>query len=293
MIFVDYTQLVVASSLAFGSDMDKGKDKSKIIDIIRHTTLNTILSIKKKYGKEYGEIILCGDGSKNWRKTYYPYYKQHRKGDREESKTDWNTIFTFASTLFEELKQVFPYYTVKLDRAEGDDVIGVLTKYITENETVMQGLVETEQSILIYSNDGDYKQLHKFKNVRQWNPIIKKFVERAEPEFLLEKVIRGDAGDGVPNVLTEDDFFVNGTGRQKSITTKVIERFKSGNLTTIEARNFQRNKTLIDFDCIPEDIQQEIIEAYKNNKPVKDKNAIMNYLIANRCRVLLDHLQEF
>jgi 5'-3' exonuclease len=292
-ILIDYSQLVVASCLAFGSDMDKGKNPEKAIDIIRHSTINSLLSYKQKYSKDYGELVLCADGSKNWRKVYYPYYKQHRKAAREESKTDWKLVFNFASELLVELREVFPFKVVRVDEAEGDDVIAVLTKYITENETVQQGLVEVTKPILIVSSDGDYKQLHKYRNVRQWNPIMKKMVAKPEPDFILDKVLRGDAGDGVPSVFSPDDWFVNGEGRQKPITAKVKERFATGQINETERRNFERNRTLVDFDYIPEEVSTQILEVYKSTIPKKDLNGIMEYFMSKKMRLLLNHIQDF
>lgn len=292
-ILIDYSQLVIASCLAFGSDMDKGKDTKKAIDIIRHATLSSLLKYKTDYSSKYGDIILCADGGKNWRRDYFPYYKAARKGKREESKTDWKTIFTFASELLEELRTIFPYRAIKVDEAEGDDIVAVLTKYLSENDVVQEGLIETAAPILIVSSDGDFKQLHKFKNVRQWNPLMKKFVSKPEPDFLLEKVIKGDSGDGVPNVLSNDDIFMV-EGRQKPVTAKVMDRFKNQNgLSDVDQRNFQRNRTLIDFDYIPNEVQGKILSIYHEQQPKRDLNAIMNYLMEHRCRLLLNDLQAF
>lgn len=293
MILIDYSQLVIASCLAFGSDMDKGKDTNKAIDIIRHATLSSLLRYKEQYSQKFGDIILCADGGKNWRKTYFPYYKAARKGKREESKTDWKTIFSFASELLEDLRTVFPYRAIRVDEAEGDDVVAVLTKFLSENDTVTTGLVEEPAPILIVSSDGDFKQLHKFKNVRQWNPLMKKYVAKPEEDFLLEKVIRGDAGDGVPNVLSQDDIFMV-DARQKAVTVKVLEKFKTNKgLTETDQRNFQRNRTLIDFDYIPQEVQDKILTVYNEQQPKRDLNAIMNYLMKHRCRLLLNDLQAF
>jgi hypothetical protein len=292
-ILIDYSQLVIASCLAFGSDMDKGKDTKKAIDIIRHATLSSLLKYKTDYSSKYGDIILCADGGKNWRRDYFPYYKAARKGKREESKTDWKTIFTFASELLEELRTIFPYRAIKVDEAEGDDIVAVLTKYLSENDVIQEGLIETAAPILIVSSDGDFKQLHKFKNVRQWNPLMKKFVSKPEPDFLLEKVIKGDSGDGVPNVLSNDDIFMV-EGRQKPVTAKVMDRFKNQNgLSDVDQRNFQRNRTLIDFDYIPNEVQGKILSIYHEQQPKRDLNAIMNYLMEHRCRLLLNDLQAF
>jgi len=50
---------------------------------------------------------------------------------------------------------------------------------------------------------------------------------------------------------------------------------------------------LVDFKLIPEDLKQGIWDSYINNKPKGDKQSVMNYLIAHRCRMLLDELEEF
>lgn len=292
-VLIDYTQMTVAAALAFGSDFDKGRDAEKAVNILRHAVLTTLLSYKQQFSEKYGELIVCADGENNWRRTYFPYYKQHRKKDREESKTDWKLIFNFASEFLHDLRAVFPFKVIRNDRAEGDDVIGALTKYISENETVQDGLIESAPKILIISSDGDYKQLHRFSNVRQWNPILKKYVEKPDKNFLFEKCIRGDAGDGIPNVLSADDWFVNGEGRAKPITQKVIDRFTNGQITEEEARNFQRNKTLIDFDCMPEDIRTEIVTTYLETVPSRDLNQIMNYMMQHRMRLLLNDIQAF
>lgn len=292
-VLIDYTQVTVAAALAFGSDFNKGQDTEKAVNILRHAVLTSFLNYKQKFGSQYGDLIICADGSKNWRKDYFPYYKQHRKKDREESKTDWGLIFNFASEFLDDLRNVFPFRVIRHDRAEGDDVIAALTKHISENETVQEGLIETSPKVLIISSDGDFKQLHQFQNVRQWNPILKKFVEKPDKHFLFEKCIRGDAGDGVPSVLCPDDWFVNGVGRAKSITQKVIERFHNDELSEEERRNFQRNKTLVDFDCMPEDIRSEIITTYTESVAVKDLNVVMNYLMKHRMRLLLNDIQAF
>jgi len=293
MILIDYTQVTVAAALAFGSDFDKGKDSEKAVNILRHSVLTTLLNFKQMFGPQYGEIVICADGSNYWRRDIFPNYKHGRKKSRDDSTTDWKLIFNFASEFLHDLREVFPFRVVRHDRAEGDDVIASITKYASENEMVLEGLVESPPRILIVSSDGDYKQLHRFSNVRQWNPIHKKYVEKAEKHFLFEKCVRGDSGDGVPNVLSPDDWFVNGEGRAKSITQKVIERFHAGQITEEEQRNFQRNKTLVDFDCIPDEIRNEIINIYTSSTPVKDLNTVMNYLMKHRMRLLLNDLQQF
>jgi hypothetical protein len=127
----------------------------------------------------------------------------------------------------------------------------------------------------------------------------KKYVNATQREIIeykIEHIVKGDAGDGIPNILSKDDVFVSGE-RQKPMSAKRLKEFIDNGFiackTDDERRNWQRNITLVDFDHIPDDVRQEIVTTYINTKPTGDKMAIMNYLIANKCRLLLDELEDF
>lgn len=300
MIALDWSQIVAAGALAFGSDFDKGKDTAKMVDIVRHSVLTTILSYKKKYGKEYGDIVLAADGRNYWRREIFQYYKAGRKAARQESATDWGQIFSIGSDIREEINEIFPYKVIKHDMAEGDDVIGVLAKWSQTNDLNSNLMDESPKPFMIISNDGDYKQLHKYKNVRQFNPLLKKLVAAPDKYFLLEKLLTGDAGDGIPNIRSTDDQLVRGV-RQPAITEKLkVEARKMQDAKQeikfaddFMTKNYHRNRNLIDFDYIPDNITNEILQLYLNNEVVKDKAKIFNYFIKNRCRLLMERIQEF
>lgn len=302
MIQIDYSQLIIASAFAFSSDFEKGKDTKKMVDLLRHTILTTLLGDKKKYSKEYGEIVMAIDDREYWRRDYFPHYKGTRKKGREESKTDWGSIFSIGSQLREEFKETFPYRFVQANKAEADDVIAVLCKWLQTNECEESAFHDDPQNILIKSNDGDFGQLHKYKNVRQWDPLMKKYKTKVEKHFLLEKCITGDVGDGIPNIRSRADFFMNPDGsRQKSITAKIkaaaIAQVEAGLPVTFDEQdmntNYHRNRTLIDFDYIPQDVSDRIIAAYISSKPVVDKGKIFNYFMTHRMKVMMQSIQEF
>ncbi len=300
VILVDWSQMGLGAAFAFGSDFDKGKDTSKMIHILRHSILTTILGDKNKFGRECDIVIAC-DGRNYWRKEIFEHYKAHRKKDREESKMDWKSVFDILATLQEEFKENFPFKIVKYDRGEADDVIAVLCKYWQENELHETAFTTEKREIIIKSNDGDFGQLHKWNNVRQWDPIRKKYLPKPESTFLVEKCMTGDAGDGIPNMFMPHDFFVNGTGRQKSITAKWKEiAFKQHHAhepihfgDVVADTGYHRNRNLIDFDYIPKDVSDSIIDAYLNTEVVRNKQKIFNYFVQNRCKMLMEKIQEF
>jgi hypothetical protein len=297
MILIDYSQVALSAILTFQREL-KGTE-SEVKNLIRHVTLSTLKSYKKKYGKEYGDIVICCDGRKYWRREYYQHYKAGRKKAREASDLDWGLIFDTLSEMREDIAKYFPYKVLHIERCEADDIIAALSKYAQENELIMEGLEETSQKILIVSSDNDFKQLQLYPNVKQWSPMQKKYVNATQREIIeykIEHIVKGDAGDGIPNILSKDDVFVSGE-RQKPMSAKRLKEFIDNGFiackTDDERRNWQRNITLVDFDHIPDDVRQEIVTTYINTKPTGDKMAIMNYLIANKCRLLLDELEDF
>lgn len=298
MILNDYSQLFIAGCLAFPADFKKGEDVQKMEEIARHSVLTSILGYKQKYSSKCGETILCCDGKENWRNDVFAHYKGRRKVNKKDSDTDWNSINSIMDTIRVELEEVFPFRVVMYNKAEGDDVIAVLVKYSQTNETIQTGLEEYPQNVMVVSADHDFRQLYKYNNYAQFSPIQKKVVESADHTFLLEKVLIGDAGDGVPNVRSADDHFMDeNSGRQKPITAAMKQAFfekpDGSTLTEEERTRLARNRMLMDFEYIPKDVEAGIIHAYKTFEIKGTQQKVHDYFIKNRCRQLLNDVPAF
>jgi 5'-3' exonuclease len=247
--------------------------------------LNIIRNHLKNFRSEYGEVVLCCDNRKYWRKEFFPFYKASRKKNREKSDLDWHLIFDILAKLKQELKENFPYKVIDVEGAEADDIIGTLVP-----------IYSAHQKILILSSDGDFLQLQMYgENVKQYNPSQKKFIKSKDPLLeLKEKIIRGDKGDGIPNIFSPSDCFVREL-RQKPITQKVIEKYLAEHYGEWEDESaktgFSRNQTLIDLRNIPGDIKQKIINTYEETKPAKGK--LLNYFIEHKLKNLMEVIEEF
>jgi len=150
--------------------------------------------------------------------------------------------------------------------------------------------------IMILSSDKDFAQLQKYPNVEQFSPILKRYIKEPLPSVQLKQmIIRGDKGDGVPNILTKDDVFVVG-GRQKPITEAKIINWLNQDPTEFcneeMLRNYSRNESLIDLTKIPQTIVSEILDKYESTQ-AKTKSVFMNYMIANKLKNLIEVLDEF
>lgn len=283
MILVDLSQVMISNLMAqIGNHRNAQVDEN----MIRHMVLNSLRFNRVKFHKEYGELIICADDKNYWRRTFFPYYKASRKKARETDELDWNSIFTSLNKIRDELKTFFPYKSIQIETAEADDVIGTLThKYGTP--------LNSGEPILILSGDKDYIQLHKYANVKQYDPTRKRWIHHADPEqYLFEHIIKGDSGDGVPNVLSPDNCFVIGE-RQRPVTKKRIEEFRNINNTNeVVKRNFHRNKALIDLSEVPQDIKDKIIDEFDLQSD-KDRSHLFDYFVKNKLRNLMEHLSEF
>jgi len=275
-------QLVDFSQIFIGSYMTASKFTSVDMDVIRPAVLNVLRLYRTKFVSEFGELILCCDSRKSWRKELFPNYKASRKKTRSAAPVDWENLYECLNLLKEELVEWFPYQVLEVEKAEADDIIAVLVELANERT-------------LILSSDKDFVQLHAF-NVRQYSPMQKKFVEGDAKWSLHEKLIKGDVGDGVPNIMSDDNVFIDEGRRQKPITKKKIDAwFELDPDMYCDAemlRNYNRNKQLIDLSEVPKSIRINIREQFETTA-VGDRKRLLTYFINHRLKNLTENLSEF
>ncbi len=280
MILIDFNQIALSNILKFMSM----KGSQLELNGIRFMILNSIRAYNVKFKKDYGDIIICAD-HRSWRKEFFPYYKAQRTEWKENSDLDWNLIFESLNQIRDEIDQFLPYKVIHIEGAEADDIIGTISHYKGSEELIIG------DRILIISGDKDYIQLQKYANVQCFNPISKSFINHNNPEdYLFEHIVKGDKGDGVPNILSDDNSIILRI-RQKAITTKRLNEMKN-NLVLSTTRNFIRNKTLIDLSQTPTNIKNKIIEKFDEINS-KNRSKLLDYFMKNSLRLMLDKINDF
>tara|TARA_A100001515_G_scaffold142479_3_gene141387 strand:- start:107 stop:955 length:849 start_codon:yes stop_codon:yes gene_type:complete len=279
MILLDYSGIAVAA--IFSQDRPEEIQEG----LIRHMILNTIRRYNVQFRDKYGKMTIACDAH-SWRKEYFENYKAKRKTTREESPLDWKEFFQLINMVREELKDYMPYPVIYAEGAEADDVIGVLTK-----ETQDFG---KDEPVLIISPDKDFLQLHKYKNVKQFSPMKRDFITVEDPhKYLFEHICKGDTGDGVPNILSGDNVFVDGLRQSPMYKKKINNWYESRlNMNDEENRNFIRNQKLIDLSFTPEPIAKDIVNQFAEQQN-KANGKILNYLIEKRCAMLVETAADF
>ena len=283
MIIVDLSQVMISNLMVqIGNHTNMEIEE----DLLRHMILNSIRSYNQKFKDEYGEMIIACDAGNNWRRAIFPYYKANRKKTRDKSELNWTQIFDTLGKVRDELKQFFPYRVIHVDGTEADDVIG----------TLVMNYGDTNEKILILSGDKDFVQLQRYNNVKQYDPVQKKFRTTNDPDrFIREHIMRGDIGDGVPNFLSADNCLVVGE-RQKPVLSKKLdawvhmapEEFCDERML----RGYRRNQQLVDLTFIPNDLQKTIWEEYEAQAG-KDRKNLFNYFIEKKLKNLIESINEF
>ena len=255
--------------------------------MVRHMILNSLRNYRQMFSEEYGEFIICYDSKHYWRRDVFPEYKAGRKKSRETSSHDWDDIFNFLNAFKQEMIDYMPYKVLEVYGAEADDIIATLCHEFEYDHG----------KTLILSGDKDFIQLQKYKNVTQYSPITKKFIGGDDPQrFLAEHILRGDSSDGIPNVLSPDNTFVDGLRQRPLSKRKVatwIDNEIEDSLPNDEAlRNYQRNEKLIDLSKSPDNLFTDIIKEYQNT-PEGDRSTLLNYFIEKRLNEHLGNIGDF
>ena len=287
MIIVDLNQIMISNLMV---QLNSRNTEPLSEDLVRHMVLNSLRAHNKKFRKEYGDMVIACDSKNVWRREVFPNYKAGRKANREKSDHDWDAIFTILHNIKDEIKKFLPYKVIQIETAEADDIIATLIKKIKKIIAP-----ERKKKVLILSGDKDFIQLHG-PNVKQFNPVLNKFVGKGENPslYIKEHILRGDRSDGIPNVLSDDNVFIEGR-RQKPLSKKKINSWVEEVFMTFteeEQKNYDRNRKLIDLSCIPHELEEKINNEFLNVK-VASRDKILGYFINKKLKTLIEVIDEF
>ena len=300
MIIIDFSgtlHSIINAHLHFDGDVSEEK--------IRHVTMMALRRYRQKFMKEYGQdfIIAC-DAKNYWRKEIFPYYKQKRRNDRKDSEIDWNRLYKYIDTVKEEIKEHFHYPVIEVDGAEADDVIAVMTKEWVRRESHMGWpITYTKKApVMIISRDKDLFQLQdERKLVKQYDPVDDKEKICDDPlRFRFEHTVKGDVGDGIPNILSPENSLAVGIRQKPIYQKKLDEWYQLGNddskspmhsLPSDATHRFMLNYALIDFRAIPNELNDKIFREWDSQR--EKKNTIMKYFMKHRLTDCLSNLQDF
>jgi 5'-3' exonuclease len=258
MIFYDISNIALATAFTFHKNCERVPEPTELRNLIT-SSIGDMLPAISNYSAKHDVIAL--EGFKSWRKQKYPFYKAKRKAKRDESPFDFDTYYKHLALVFEDMKQYSNWLLLQHEEAEADDIISTLA-------------LKAKKPVCIVSVDKDFLQLQTFKpDIVQYSPLKRDFLNPSEYK-LSEHILGGDTVDGVPNVFSPEDTFLTEGKRQTPFTKKLKDKLSHleedqllQELTEEQKHRFFTNKELIDARCVPEKIQDEILQmaqdAYK------------------------------
>ncbi|QIG70658.1 ribonuclease H protein [Rhizobium phage RHph_I1_18] len=284
MIVVDYSQICIASYMQAARQYN---DPNVDIEAFRHIVLNSIRAINMKFRAytDYSRLVFAVDSPKSWRKQIFPYYKMNREVDKKKSAVDWSQLYACIKQVQSELMQHFPFQVIQIKHAEADDIIASIAKSRTAQNLYT----------LIVSGDKDFVQLQIDNQlVRQYDNVNDRYITVDDPKrYKFEHVIRGDRGDGVPNILSEDNCLVAKI-RQKKVMTKTLDQWweEGIDFTVVDKVKLNRNITLIDLNKTPKPIYDQVIDQINSFEP-KKRIDLLSYFASNNLKQLANNLGDF
>jgi len=220
------------------------------VEKFKKTFNDNITKIPKglKIPKNTNYHIIVGKDCKRqniWRQELYPKYKANR--DNESFMGG-----PFFKMVYEEELFIKAGATAILShpKLEADDCIALSVKHLLKSND--------DIDIYIITSDKDYLQLARH-NVHIFNLAFKDLTEQKSCNKdsecdLFCKIIMGDTSDNIPSVFpkcgpkTALKYFENKELLQKKL--KENEEYK---------KQYELNKTIIDFDYIPQQLQDEFL----------------------------------
>ena len=243
-------------------------DQSNLPDLLVSSTFRKILKemtmkrcevldwvLKQNFQDEFDmadqiDIVFAQDDrvSKSFRKDIYPEYKLQRAFAPKSFKTQPIKEY-INNVIFKDLdvEEKYGYRFVKVDGAEGDDVIA----------TIMKSLDGYMLKIL-FASDKDFLQIDSIKQfdlsgkevLRKWgNEVL------SAHDFLMMKILLGDVSDNIPKVFDK-------VGPKKALklihdNAALKAKLKENQAS---AKQFKMNKQLICFSEIPKELNDRILE---------------------------------
>jgi len=214
MIIVDFSHLF-SRNLFVAINQAKPKIKNgkyitaEIKPYFLHLLFNSLQYVKNQFS---GEMVLALDARNNWRKDFYKDYKGNRAKGKDSGELNWDEIYPIIDEVIEVIKENFPFKVLKVNKAEADDIGGVLSQSFGN-----------DMPIILVTSDHDWAQnLTHGKYIKMYDPIKKEYITLTDFEnhiintpagkmsrFTAIHTLIGDSGDNVPNITFETQFSDN------------------------------------------------------------------------------------
>ena len=216
------------------------------------------------------DVIFAIDDSleHSFRKALYPEYKSQRKAVKRQYQLSPIKEY-ITNVIFKEIdiENCYGYHLVKVEGAEGDDVIA----------TSLIRLKDNYAGTLLIASDHDFLQIDNVREFDLFGSEAKRKLgdeEVSAKDYLIGKILMGDRSDNIKQVFTRcgPKTALNWTKNKEALKKTLVEDNSS-------AQRYLLNKKLISFADIPKDLSDKIYE--KLNESLYSEEVINKRKMAN------------
>ncbi len=207
-----------------------------------------IQRVKAKFNIEHADVVFAKDCSRYsvWRRAHFSDYKEGRSQNGNFNSDIFNFVYSVAIPNYLRYNKGG---VIGVDRAEADDVIGVMCSHISQNRP--------EHEIVIISNDNDCIQLVG-PATRVVNLLMQDVGCRrghlTPRQYLMSRILAGDRSDNISSVVSRCG--------PKTAARLVTEHDEDALREMYDPEFFDRNDLLMNLKNIPVDIRHQIIAKY-------------------------------
>jgi 5'-3' exonuclease len=300
--------------------IDGKYDLDKYEDLVILKIFEELISLRNKFNlSPEDEIVIATDTSKDgyWRKDVWAGYKSKRKKARDDSDVMWDKAFKIFEKINDIINKCTSYKLISVPRSEGDDIIFVLSEYLS-----LEG-----KEVIIYSSDHDFIQCLKHQNVQFWRTTRTQGMENSSfyeitdselEDIIMEHIIQGDSGDDFGNIKQYSRFskeflkvFPQLEGKELQAypkrfqidvqfekkygvsaynhprygykmflrSKKTVKEILAEN--PIYKMNYEMNRRLALPEMIDTNISESILESYHKSNNNRDPECLMNFFMNN------------
>lgn len=201
-----------------------------------------IKKITKMFNVSTSDIIFARDGQDVWRYKIYPEYKANRSGPLNDDIHAPGPVFKHINENFHS--QLEGASVLRVDQAEGDDIIAVATSYIRTAYPETKVVIISGDHDLIQLSEPGYVEIYQLKG---WKQLTTDDPHTA----LMTKILAGDPSDNIPSIYKGCGKV---TAKRLANDPDLLEKM----LQKHGREQYDLNCQLVDLNNIPDEIVEEI-----------------------------------
>lgn len=217
-------------------------------------------------------LFACDDSlGNNFRLALYPQYKANRLLVKRQYKVRPIKDY-ILNVIYPELglEENYGYRIIKVEGAEGDDVIATALKKFSDRYA----------GTALIASDHDFLQIDGIREFDMFGKEAKRTLgneEVSSADFLLGKILMGDKSDNIQQVFPKCG---PKTALKLTKDKNALKRMLNENVSY--SKRFALNKKIISFDEMPNDLSERVYraisEAFWTEDAMNDASDLANFM---------------